>query len=155
MKFDDENVAAPGDPNIRSDVLASRSSSGSRSAPRVLTDASVEPVDAKMRFDLQASMRSEDSEDYPQDIASDLNAAGGKERGRRSMHKIQAGDRIRPEAQALLEWKDIEFFVPAKRNSASSAGSRTDDRTALLGVENGLPLPVFIQEGNNHYKQVL
>ena len=108
MKFDNENVALPGDPTMLSGALASRSSSGSRSNPSVLTVPSVEPVDPKLRFELNASSRSEESSQCSEDnIAQDVQAAGGKIRGRSSSHKIKAGDRIEPHDRALLEWTDI------------------------------------------------
>ena len=75
-------------------------------------------------------------------------------RGRKSSStNIRPDDMIAPQDRALLEWNDIEFFVPAKPSSSQRAGSV--DGSTLLNKDNGLPMPVFIKDGKKSYKQVL
>ena len=62
---------------------------------------------------------------------------------------------IAPQDRALLEWNDIEFFVPAKPNAMQRAGSVDGSGSNLLNKDNGLPMPVFIKDGKKSFKQVL
>ena len=77
-------------------------------------------------------------------------------RGRKaSSTNIRPEDMIAPQDRALLEWNDIEFFVPVKPSAVSRASSVDASGASLLNKDNGLPMPVIRKEGQTHYKQVL
>ena len=67
---------------------------------------------------------------------------------------------IASQDQALLEWKNIEFFVPVKKPPQAVLAHQAEhllaeDSENLMASKSGNPHPVHIQRGKQHYKQVL
>ena len=83
----------------------------------------------------------------------------GKLRGK-SGHEIKPDEMIETQDQALLEWKNIEFFVPVKKPAPKVLAHQAnhllaEDSEKLMATDSGLPHPVHIQRGKQHFKQVL
>ena len=70
--------------------------------------------------------------------------------------------------RAVLEWNNIEYFVPAKKpvnweqrkaridqDKKPLLDSMTDDSTVEQCTEKGLPQEHFIKKNNRYYKQIL
>jgi ABC-type glutathione transport system ATPase component len=101
----------------------------------------------------------------------------GISRGRYHRSDIKPEDMVDKKDQVLLEWKDVEFFVPIDElpkkkldeseilfQSTIPAPEQDDNEyqkiedeeiNYLKHSESGLPVPQHILKGNNHFKQVL
>ena len=98
-------------------------------------------------------------------------------RGRYHRSEINPDDMVHKKDQVLLEWKDVEFFVPIDElpkkkldeseilfQSTIPAPEQDDNEYQKIGdeeiiylkhSESGLPVPQHILKGKNHFKQVL
>jgi len=75
-------------------------------------------------------------------------APPNKTRGRKGT-SIKMEEMIQPQDQALLEWKQIEFFVPVKKPAQSVLAHQannllSEDSERLMANDSGLPHPVHI-----------
>ena len=82
----------------------------------------------------------------------------------RVSREFAGDDHIAPMDQVLLEWRDIKFFVPAKKAMLHSEQGVTSSSTELLIEEDeqlkvnedtGIPEPTIVSRGGKAYKQVL
>lgn len=69
-------------------------------------------------------------------------------------------DEIAQDDQAMIEWEDLNFFVPAKKPiDWEQKWAQTED--SLMGnhqnesTVNGLPKENFVKKNNKYYKQIL
>ena len=67
---------------------------------------------------------------------------------------------IAQQDQTLLEWKNVEFFVPVKKpieqaQQAYGSNLLAEDSENLMENDTGLAKPIYIQRGKQHFKQVL
>ena len=55
----------------------------------------------------------------------------------------------------MIEWKNIEFYVPHRKGSGQPKSNENEEKALLLNDKTGIPEPKIISKNGRCFKQVL